>query len=198
MKTSLKITALLGALIVSATSAFGVSINGSIAFDGSLVVDQPIENSPSEFLEFTTIKVSTGTQSGDYFGTAGSIVSMNVFSFSPFNGPISELWSFSHNGLDYSFDLNSVASITVSPLAGGLYTLSVAGSGVAHITGFDSTPGVFSITTTGGRNATNLGFGAFSFAAAADQVPDSSSTAILLGGALLGFVTISRKLKRNR
>lgn len=198
MKTSLKITALLGSLVIAATSAFGIQINGSIAFEGSLELDQSISSSPTEFVTFSSVAVATGTQSGAYLGTGGTTgVTLTPFSFGSFPGSIAPLWSFSLGLTDYSFDLTALTSVSVTNLGSGLYQLAVAGTGMAYITGYDATPGAFSITTTGNSSSTQLGLGAFTFVTADREVPDTGSTAILLGAALLGFVTVSRKVKRK-
>lgn len=166
-----------------------IPITGHIAFDGSTSLDAPIPGATA-FLSFTNAKVSVGTQAGTYLGTAGTSVMMEALQFSPFVLPAAPLWSFTSGAVDYSFELTSLSAVTVTDLGGGLYSLNVAGKGMAAVTGYDDTAGAFSITTTGNASATDLGFGAFTFTA--EQVPDAGSTLAILGLGLFGLMVLRR------
>lgn len=169
-----------------------IPITGHIAFDGSTTLDAPIP-SATAFLSFTNAKVSVGTQAGSYVGTGGTSVMMEALQFSPFVLPAAPLWSFTSGAVDYSFTLTSLSAVSVTDLGNGLYSLNVAGSGMASVTGYDDTNGVFSVTTTGNASATELGFGAFTFTAA--RVPDAGSTLAILGLGLFGLIVLSRSRK---
>lgn len=194
LKKNLRNTLLFAAVTAAVPVAMAVKISGAISFDGSTTLDAPIPGA-SSFLDFTDVRVSTGTQMGDYLGTGGANVSMNGITFSPFEAPMSALWSFTDDGKDYSFWLDSLTSVERTNLGSGLHQLSLSGSGTASITGFEDTGGVFSITTTGNTEATSLGFGAFTFATQTDSVPDGGSAAVLLGAGLLGLAVVQRKMK---
>lgn len=192
-----KIRNYLGLLAISAAAPLthAVPIDGTIAFDGSTSLDAPIP-SATTFMSFTNSEVSVGTQSGVYLGTAGTSVMMEMIQFNPFVLPAQPLWSFAKDGVDYSFSLLSLDSVEVESLAEGLFSLTLAGQGMAMVTGYDDTPGAFSITTTGDAEATDLGFGAFTFTAdSSEQVPDSGTTVALLGSAMLGFVVFKRRFR---
>lgn len=192
--TKLGISVLAAFALSQAASA--VMIEGSVAFDGSVSLDSPIPTA-TKFVSFTNAKVSTGTQTGDYVGTVGTTVSMESLDFSPFSVPTDPFWSFSFGGLDYAFTLDSLVTADIEFLGAGLWRLGVAATGVAMITGYDATPGAFSITTTGDASATDLGFGSFTFVPTPPTfVPDASSSLVLLGFGLL-VVASGRFIKRK-
>ncbi|MDQ8185901.1 VPDSG-CTERM sorting domain-containing protein [Pelagicoccus sp. SDUM812002] len=200
MKKLLKLSASVIAVSALTHAASAAYITGSVAFDGSVALDAPIPSATS-FLSFDNAKVSTGTQSGDYLGSVGSAVMLEPLQFSPYVAPTNPLWSFSFGGKDFSFTFEDMVSTGSEALGAGLWRLDVAGTGTAMISGYDPTPGAFSITTTGDANATELGFGAFTFTAGSDPapetVPDSGTSAALLGLGLLCAVSASR-WKRNK
>lgn len=181
-----------------AATASAAPINGEIAFSGSMTLDSAIPTAKA-FTSFSAVSVSTGTQSGDYLGTALTPVSMNTFVFDPLVLPGSPypLWSFSHDGKDYSFALTSLTLKEVTTTPGSpLRGLRVTGLGIASITGFDDTYGGFSITTTGNTTATQLGFGSFTFATGREvPVPDGGATFVLLGSSFLGFVILKKAVR---
>lgn len=179
---------------LAASVASAVSINGSIAFDGSTDLDAPI-TSAGEFSSLTAVTVADSGGTGDYGSVpSGTPVTMTPFSFDPAPGlPIDPLWTFDYMGATYSFVLDAFSGYVVTPLGNGLYQLAVSGTGIASITGMDDTMGAFSLTTTGNLAQTNLGFGAFTFVESA-TVSDSGTTVALLGVAMLGFVIVRRRV----
>lgn len=186
------------AILSIAQAASAIAIQGYVAFDGSVSLDQPIPTA-TKFVSFTNSKVSVGTQTGAYVGTAGTAVTMEPLQYDPFLAPDTPFWSFSSGGLDYSFDFQSLTSLTAEALGNGLFRLTAAGVGIANITGYDPTPGAFSITTTGNASATNLGFGAFTFVAGTtSQVPDSGTSLSLVAIGLVGIAGASRKLRKTK
>lgn len=191
MKTKIASIALGLALI---PAAMAVQINGSIAFDGSTVVDAPLP-SATAFNSFSGAKVSLGTQSGVYLGTGGTAATFTPFAFSGASG---ELWNFSLGATSYSFWIDSISSATSTALSPNLNLLSIAGTGMAKITGYEDTMGEFSFAITGNNSQTALGFSAFSFAAGKDThtVPDYGTSFSLLAVGLIGLAGMSRKFRK--
>lgn len=175
--TKLALSMLAAAAMV--VSANAIPITGTVNFTGGAVtVDQPLPNA-------TTITAFTGTTSvsggataptGAYAGTTGATVTWAAgpIQFSPTlnPSPISPLWSFMSGGLTYSFKLNSITLVNQIP---GF--LNIQGAGVVSITGgtYSDTAGTFTLTATG------TGPLNFNFTAGTSAVPESGTTAILLG-----------------
>jgi len=83
--------------------------------------------------------------------------------------------------LTYSFNATSISSV----YAGGQWDIS--GSGEAMITGYDDTPGTWTV------NLSQSGQSFVFNASTATLVPDGGSTATLLGASFLGLVVLGRK-----
>lgn len=191
----------LGALLAAAPlTASAVFIEGRISFSGSVGLDAPILTTTA-FTSFSGVEVTLGTQMGDYLGTGGTTgVSMSGFQFDPTLNPdpVAPLWEFTVGPTTYSFDLENLVSVTRSNLGAGLYSLQVAGTGTASITGFDDTPGAFSVTTTGDDDDTSLGFGSFTFVEGREVVPDGGASVFLLGFSLLGVCVFRHWITATR
>ncbi len=175
-----------------ATAASAVPIWGSISFDGTGTLNNPLDANlatpePTAYTAFTNVRVAVGTQTGNYVGTDLSPVTMTPFQFAPIlsPNPVVPLWTFTIAATTYSFDLSSIVVNRFA--AGGFEFLTLAGAGTAKITGFDDTRGNWSLTTQSGNGASTLSF------SAQTNVPDGGSTLLLLGGALLGMVAVARR-----
>jgi hypothetical protein len=123
-----------------------------------------------------------GSRSGDYTGiTDLTPVAFTDFSFSPVMtpSPVAPLWTFNFDGDTYSFDMTSVIVQRTS-------TLTLLGSGILSITGFDPTPGTWVLTTQG--SGADLTF------SAASTVPEPG-TLLLLGGGLVGLAYLRKRKK---
>lgn len=174
MKTLLK--SLVGAATVAAfaVSAQAMMINGSISIGGAVTPTGSFPNVTS--LTFVNATVSASTQTGAYVGTDGSTVTMDSpLSINPLPTLPLQIWSFVYNSDTYSFELNTMS---VTQDTDGL---KIIGSGTADITGgvYDPTPGVFRLTTQSGSATVSF--------SATTNVPDSGTTALLLGLGLLGL-----------
>lgn len=195
---------LVGAVVtlLSATQANAALINGEINFAGSATLNQSASTATS-IVAFNNVTVGYGTQEGAYATTVpldGDAVTFGTFSFSS-GGSLSlspnpvTVWSFNDLGVNYSFKLTSVVSADVS-VHNKVPTLSVEGFGMAHIDGYQDTPGDFTITLTG-KNA-HVTFGAASYAPVSHPsgpVPEPSSWAMISGLGLVSYSLLRRVQK---
>jgi hypothetical protein len=147
----------------------------------------------TKFISFQDVDVGAASAlSGSYAGTSGAAVTMTPFTWNPptASTPINPLWTFVSGGDTYSFDLSALHLDFASPT--GLF---LSGLGTAHITG----PGLTYQDTSGhwDFSSQTLGLATFTFSSTTTvpNVPDGGSTALLLGGSLLGLCAVGRKLK---
>lgn len=185
--------------LISASSynaAAANAINGQIEFNGGATLDT---GNLATATAFTSIfgpggpstmpqVLGGGTQTGDYATVPdGTLVSFSTFSFSA--PSVTPLWSFTVGGTAYSFDATSVTVAFQSS-----FFLDITGTGVAHITGFTDTTGVWEVTDTGAG-----GSPVFTFGAATDlsgnPTPEPSTTALLL--LFLPVAWVAFRARRN-
>jgi hypothetical protein len=114
----------------------------------------------------------------NYAGLTGTSVAFQDFSFVPFAGV--PLWAFSSGGLNYSFDLLSVAVTFQDSTQIGL-----RGQGVLRLTGFDDTIANWDFTG-------NQGSRLFSFSSDNVAVPEPTTVG-LLGLGLIGLTAAGSK-----
>jgi hypothetical protein len=131
---------------------------------------------------------------GDYAGVPfGTDTTFTNFSFTgdgssaTLTGNVIPLWSFTFNGLTYSFDLLQLTNGHTEP-----GSMSFAGSGIAHITGSADTPASFSLQGAGNNGP--FTFQLSSSSTTAQSVPEAGTTAALLALALVGVATLRQKL----
>lgn len=171
----------LGITAMLSQEASAIPIIGEISFAGSYTINNPDLSVATAFTGFTGVTVSAAP-TGDYSGLAGTGVTQNAFSFDPFpGGGVVPLWSLvAQPGT--TFDLLALNIAFESPTS-----LLLTGTGIAHKTGRDNTPGTWVLS------ANTLGT-TFSFSSTNSSVPDGGTTVALLGMALVGVEGLRRKL----
>jgi len=164
-------------------------ITGEISFSGSATLDQNLATATS-IVEFKNVTVGHDSQTGSYkTGTDGDFVNFSPFSFQSGGSllltpnPVT-VWSFQAAGTTYSFKMNSLTSYTVSGNQ-SLNVVSIEGSGMASITGYEDTPGHFDLTLLG-HNSHVV------FVAQNSPIPEPSTCAMVSGLGLVSFGLIRR------
>lgn len=179
------------------STSVATPIAGFIRFSGDASIT---ESSDIVSLSFSNpISITKGT--GDYLpldpaspGTATATFSEIKFNdatntlLEPVNPNF--LFSVDYSGVLYSFTLTSLVTADYSVGDLDVGTLSFLGSGFADITGFDRTYGTFSIG--GSSESSYLEFNATA-KPSGTAVPDSGSTAAMLGLTFLGAGLMRRK-----
>ncbi len=167
--------------------AQAVPITGGLSFGGGFTTDTGDLNTAHTLIFGTFPDIFITSVSGSYSGVptgAGSPpdLTQNPVTFDPFTVPVIPLWSFTYLGVAYSFDLLSGFIFDR-----GTDTLTLMGSGMLMITGYDPTQATWILTA-------NQADGTFSFSSSNGAVPDGGMTVVMLGLALCGIGMIRRKL----
>ena len=183
------VAGMLATLVIGTASVQAVPISGSIDILG---IGDLQTTAGSKLGTATGISGTTGTVffgDGSFAGTAGSSVGISPFMLNPVSTPVSPLWSFTVDGLTYSFDL---LAMTVKLNNFGL--LYITGTGSLSITGvgssYDETAGTWTYADSkfGFLSSNTADSGStLNVSGAVDLVPDGGLTIMLLGVALSGF-----------
>lgn len=175
--------------LFASQAAQALSIAGEIVFSstGGATLDSTQSTATTVTFGGEEVDLGLGHYSGIASGTAATFSSPFVFGGVGTTGPnaIVDLWKVIVGPTTYSFDL---ATITINEMSGGSRNLE--GLGTAHITGFTSTAGIWSMNFSGA--STTVTFSSATHA----PVPDSGATSALLGIGLLGLAGAARRFKK--
>jgi hypothetical protein len=165
-------------------------IDGGISFSGNVTVNTGDIDTADWFTAFNSSSVTS--LNGSYVGVAGlnisSLAAMNLpFSWDPASGPLAPLWQTA------GFVANGDRAAITSYNQPGDGTLTIHGTGMLHLTGFDPTMGTWILSVT--EVSSTLGY-SFSAGSNLPRGPDGGTTSLLLGLGLLGVGVVARRFKR--
>lgn len=174
MKT-LKTLAVATIAIVAAQATFAAMINGDITFNGGATLDTGNVGSATAV---TSFDAEVESVAGDFSAMVNAGDSVSIVAPWSFNsGAIYSFWSvggFTFDLISSGIDFQNNAAVVVS------------GKGWVSGNGYEATKGTWNFSTQN-PSAQNV----FSFSASS-EVPDSSSTSVLLGLGLVGLAAVRR------
>jgi hypothetical protein len=187
-----------GGLAAAALPASATPITGNITFGGTFIptvggVDSANLATATGFDFAPTgpggVLPVNGTN-GNLATFAGATGTITDFTFTPFS-PIVDFYTVVSGGETLTFDLESITIEDQTPTF-----LSMSGTGILNLTGFDPTAGVFNLTgTMSGNDPTVI----FAFSAGSNNVaavPEPASGAIL-GFGMLGLTGMYWRRRKN-
>jgi hypothetical protein len=177
--SGLAFLAALGLVVATWSAEAAPLVTSEISFDGGAVLNGSLD-AATFYVEIHgpsgpgTGGPIVGGASGSFSGALGAVADFTAFQFTP--APLSpfQLWSFTVGPTSYSFDVTSLVVQSQTAEA-----LSIQGAGFAYVTGFDPTPGTFSITSAAGTGSTAIGF-----EATVSVVPEPAMLSVLLVGSI--------------
>jgi hypothetical protein len=179
-----------------------LGINGSAVFNGSNGgAYDPTDSTMLEFLPGSVYLApfeDTGSFAGLATGTSGDAVTFSNLVFSPPTVPTT-LWSFTDSGVGGTGDTYTFTPVSVNFTSPSNDVWSFIGQGTITITGpvgnYTPTAGDYTITLS---QSTSGDFFSISMESTSAAVPDSGTTALLLGLGVLamGAYGLRRKLTR--
>jgi hypothetical protein len=180
--------------------AQAASITGGISFGGDVTLRLGNGGAVSTvasatWIDFSSSNIIVTSSSGSYNPAVapGSPATFTDYLFEdgvPGPGaPVGTLWTIP--GLSGATLTGATQTVLTRDISSGNpndHVLTLKGTGTLNLNGFDPTFGTWTISVTQGQ-------GTFGFGSSASSVPDGGSTVILLGGAILGLLGISKKLR---
>ena len=194
----------LGVLFIAASLAitptvFGATILGDVEFAGTAVLNGPLATATA-FTSFVGVQVSDGTISYAVptLVSAGTSVTVAAFSFgsgsysmTPVSPVVDPLWTFAVGGTTYSFKLSAI-SVSRSVLLSTQF-LNITGLGAASITGYDTTPATFALSSAQSTGSSSVSSTFTITSTAIDTTIPEPGALSLLGIVLLGLVGWRRR-----
>ena len=177
MKRFRTLIATVAITVALAFSANATQITGTVILSGGQFTPTGgADLSTATGIDFTTNTFFVSDANGDFTSLAGNVGSIQDFIFSPFVGPINNLYNVSNAvpALAMSFDLASLS--IVSQLTN---FLNLSGTGTMHLTDFDDTSGVFHFTATTSGAGENALFSWTADTSSAAAVPEPAGLLIL-------------------
>jgi hypothetical protein len=114
-------------------------INGSISFRGSAYLNGLL-GSATAITNYSGVLAIADTN-GNYAPiNNSSAVTWTPLTFAPTGTPVVPLWTTVSNGVTYSFDATSMTVVYSTT-----NFLTLLGSGIAHVTGYADTPGIWTV-----------------------------------------------------
>jgi hypothetical protein len=113
-------------------------ISGSVSFTGSAHLDAKIATA-TLVSNFSNV-FAVGNTNGSYSALTNAPATWMPLTFSPPTTPLAPLWSCDSNGVTYSFDATSMRIVFTNSSF-----LDIQGTGIAHITGYADTPGIWTL-----------------------------------------------------
>jgi len=172
-------------------SATANQFTGSIAFGAAgVTTDNPVLALATTF-SLTDPFATTATGEYAALGVVDLMpVHFNGFRFNPPVGAVTPLWTFDIGTTVFSFDAITETSTWVP--RGNTGEWVVLGTGIASISGFDNTPGTWTLNLSDSGNMV-VAFDSTAAVQTRRTVPDGANSVILLGGALTVFGLYARK-----
>ena len=137
-------TLAIGLLYIQVQSQAAPTADGNLSIaTGNLTFDSISLAKANQIVSFSNIVVGQAT--GVYGGLTNATLVWTPFWFNPPAASVKPLWACTNKGIIYSFDATSVVKIHQDT-----GYLNLQGTGVAHVTGYQDTPGTWALSALSG------------------------------------------------